>query len=143
MRATPFLLLTLTLAGCDVLGIGTDCTREARPAITVQVVDAATGGLPAADTGRVRVVDGAFVDSAGLTRLMLEQDIDAALAHERPGRYTVEVTVPGYEPWMAANVRVGRTDDRCHVQTQHVVAELVAAEPPEAGTSRVRGGGSE
>ncbi|MGH7444929.1 MAG: hypothetical protein ACREKM_08640 [Longimicrobiales bacterium] len=126
MTAKIVLLATtsLLLGACDVLDIGQACTLEARPAITVRLLDATTGESPAADTGRIVVRDGVYADSATVSSFVFEQDVRIGLAHERRGAYSVEVEVPGYERWTTDDVHVGQTDDGCHVDTELVTAEL-------------------
>lgn len=126
MRRTSVLLLLtpLLLGACDVLGIDRACTLEARPAIAVRIVDASTDLPPAADTGRVIVRDGAYADSVDVSRSLFEQEVLLGFAHERRGTYAVSVDVAGYEPWTLSDVRVGDTDDGCHVDTELVNAEL-------------------
>ena len=114
-------LLPATFSGCDIVDPGA-CTTDVRPAIVVQVRDAATQAPAAAGaTGILR--DGSFTD------LMQADFGEAALelrgGLERPGRYTVTVDKPGYQQWKEEDVRV--RDGSCHVQTVTLQASLVRA----------------
>lgn len=110
----------LALAGCGNLPIGTDCTTDVRPALSVQLRDARTGaalGAPATAVAR----DGTFADSAEVWA----GESSARLAQERPGVYDVTVRKAGYREWARAGVRV--RDGECHVRTVVLVAELEPA----------------
>lgn len=90
------------------------CTREARAALTVTVLDDATGAR--VDGATVRATDGAHAENlAGIDGVY-------SGAHERSGTYTVVVSHPNYQQWQRAGVVVGR--DECHVITEQVEARL-------------------
>ncbi|HEX6373976.1 MAG TPA: hypothetical protein VF006_33920 [Longimicrobium sp.] len=115
-------LLPAALSGCDL----TDprvCTTEARPAIVVQVRDAATHA-PAASGATGVVRDGSIT-----AQLQLADPGENALelrgADERPGMYTVTIDKPGYQQWRQERVRA--RDGGCHVQTVTLQASLVRA----------------
>ena len=93
----------------------TICTREARSALAVTVVDDATGAR--IDGATVRVTDGSHSENlAGM-------DGTYSGAHERAGTYTVVVSHPDYRQWQRAGIVVER--DECHVITEAVEARLV------------------
>ena len=109
-------LLVLGLCGCDLLdgAGGVVCTLEARPAVVARVE--APPGL-SAEGALARVRDGAYVDTARVVGGA------AGLAHEREGRYTLDVTHPGFVPAHREGIVVGR--DECHVRTVEVAVQLV------------------
>jgi hypothetical protein len=71
--------------------------------------------------------DGAVVDTADIN-VPSNVNPDSmywgpfAFAFERPGRYDVEVTAPGYRQWRGPGIHV--TDGECHVETVALVARL-------------------
>ena len=121
-------ILPLLVVGCDLPFPPGACTSILVPAIIVEMRDARTGApLAGLAVGTVR--DGAYIDSlrphsyldaSELTGTMLSRQA----AHERSGRYTVEVERPGYQRWTRSDVRVRDAD--CHVQTQTLRAQLQA-----------------
>lgn len=119
-RVIP-LLVVVGFSACDsIFGEDSVCTLIPVHALEVHLEDAMTD-LPVADSeARAFVVDGSFVHE-------LERMGSAFFGpYERPGRYTVNVVSPGYDPWVREGVRV-RADD-CHVETVRLTARL---EPTE------------
>ena len=126
MRQTAPRLIALGLLACGAAGCGAlgphACDTGIRPAVEVVVTDAVTG-QPAAGGAAGVVRDGAYVDSLRFARGSGDGTVlSLRAADERPGTYAVEVRKPGYLPWTAAGVRVGRGD--CHVRTVTVHAAL-------------------
>jgi hypothetical protein len=126
IASTRWLALPAVLAACTAAADaqagrpapqGQACTREARPAITVEPVDRRTG-QPVPGPILLVVQDGDYRDTA---RLAAGQK-GVSAAYERAGTYTVTVRHDGYRPWQRRNVRVSR--DECHVQTVRLRAEL-------------------
>jgi hypothetical protein len=116
-RVVPTLLLAYAAMACTKKPAEEQvmCTMEARSALAIVVVDSATGaGL--ASAAMAVVTEGAFTDTL--------RGVDSLLSgvHERAGTYRVEVTAPGYQPWMREGVLVTR--DVCHVQTVSLRAPL-------------------
>ena len=114
--------LVLAAAGCDLLFDPTMCTLEARPGITVAIVDSVTG-TSAVRGSRTVARSGAF------EHLSIAGDDPAwdgitlvSLATERPGTYTVTVSKDGYRDWIKTNVKV--VDGECHVETVSLTAKL-------------------
>ncbi|MEK9502673.1 hypothetical protein [Gaopeijia maritima] len=106
--------MTVLLSACDTGG----CTQAPEPAVEVSVVDAATG-LAVVDSVTVVVRDGDFEETLFETSSGVYSG-----AGDREGEYTVVVAHPRYEPWVRDRVRV--IEDRCHVRTAYLAAELVA-----------------
>lgn len=117
-RLSP-LLLVLPLAACPNPFAGTACTTEARPAISVEVLDASTGASAAAGATLI-ARDGAFADTVVVPDHPGIRSV--GVAHERPGVYTVLVRKEGYYEWSREGVRV--RDAECHVRTVELEARL-------------------
>jgi hypothetical protein len=119
MKPLPLLGLLLVLAGCDVFN-PTICTLEARYSIAVFVHDSTTNAP--VETGSLMVVatSGSFSDTVRFDLQPNYPDRAWGLAEEHAGRYTVEVFVTGYHPWVMNNVRVD--EDECHVETRTLTA---------------------
>ena len=96
----------LFLGGCGVFEPD-DCNTGIIPAVTVAVVDAATG-QPAAAGARGYVQDGSYRDSLRLIRWdAQDRPTHLGAADARPGTYAIVVERSGYAPWSASNVRTG------------------------------------
>ena len=115
-------LLPATLSGCDIVD-PVACTTDVRPAIVVQVRDAATQA-PAASGATGVVTDGSSTFQLRPGDLG-ENPLELHGADERPGTYTVTIDKPGYQQWKQERVRV--RDGSCHVQTVTLQANLVRA----------------
>jgi hypothetical protein len=116
-------------AGCNLFG-PRDCTMDMHPAIEVEVRSAEAGAWLANDATGV-VTEGAYSDSLRPSR---GTSVNGGMlwmalrgADERPGTYRVEVSVPGYVPWVRENVRV--RDGECHVGSVGLEARLQPAAP--------------
>ena len=94
------------------------CTMEARPAITVEPVDAATG-QSISQQATLIAMTGTYTDTASVHTTGVPT---LSAAHERAGTYTVIVKHPEYRDWERSNIVVGR--DQCHVQTIRLKAEM-------------------
>jgi hypothetical protein len=124
MRPLHGTLFALAISGVACGATNLDgCTTSVEPGIVVSISDAATGA-PLAEIASGWVADGTYQDSLrpfgyqGTPPAMVSR----AAAHERPGRYTVQVGAPGYVDWRLANVRVELGE--CHVQTVPLEARL-------------------
>jgi hypothetical protein len=101
---------------------GQVCTADARPALSVSVVDSVTGAV---DFTNVRAIarDGEFADTVFQATLPGPIFVNALpLAYERAGTYAVTVTADGYLPWTRSGIEVD--SDPCHVLTVPVTARL-------------------
>lgn len=135
-RGTCGLLILAAVSatsGCDVLG-PTVCTREARPALRVEVLDSLSLEPIRGDV-RVSARVGAFVDAVVTETFPLDPSVNRdtvvfgpfGLAHERAGTYEVTAEAAGYAPWQRSAIRVG--EDECHVRTVNVTALLERSDP--------------
>lgn len=111
-------LLALAWSGtaCGLLTGPTDCTAEARFALTVAVSNGLTGE-PVFDA-LVTARDGSFVDS-----VRTADRATVGLAPERPGTYDVTVQKAGFLTFERRGIEVQA--DECHVITERVDAELI------------------
>lgn len=120
--------LVLSAMACGIEPMRSSiCTDEARPSITVVVLDSITGEGRAAGASVV-LQEGAYRDSTARP-VQAQAPADSIYwgtnTHERTGTYTVRVRRAGYAVWERENVQV--TGDICHVQTLRVRARLQAS----------------
>ena len=119
-RALCALALPIAGLACGVFD-PVICTLEARPSVTLSVVDSLTADPVSADSVTVWAVSGSFADS-----LRVSSDVAARVlgfGEERPGTYDVGVDAAGYRPWRVNGLVV--TADECHVRTVALTARLV------------------
>lgn len=117
-RLVVFVALTV-LYGClgDPSG-PVACTAEARPGVTVEVLDGLTSE-PLADGSVLTLREGTYLETA-------EESISGRYlsgAWERAGTYEVRVDREGFVPWRSAEVVVFA--DVCHVVTVNFTAPMV------------------
>src|SRR5918999_787750 len=110
-RLQPIVILAaaVLIAGCNNLFTGA-CTADFRHGIVVEVRDAVTGAT-AAEGARLVVRDGNYVETVDGPPAPSLTFLQAA--GERPGRYDLTVSKPGYVDWTRADVLV--RDGGCHV----------------------------
>jgi hypothetical protein len=109
----------LMCAGCSVISAPT-CTDQYVYAVSVSVVDSATGAM-AASGAQLVAREGVFADSMSLPAN--RADLDAFSLHaagERAGTYAVTIQKSGYRDWTRTNVQVAK--DACHVTTVSLTA---------------------
>jgi hypothetical protein len=99
------------------------CTDIAIPGLAIDVKEAESGLLLRRDVTIIVATNG-FQESVTLTAGSPTAPWSGA--YERPGTYTITVRRPGYRDWVRAGVIVER-EDRCHVRTTFVTAELEPA----------------
>ena len=129
-RAVAPVAFSFALAGCDLTG--PKCTLQRVAGIQLELRDATTGAVIIGRSVEARAVSGAFVDSTTfLSPLGM-----VSLAHERPGRYTVFLTVEGFATWSEEDIIVQMDPDRCHVRTEKLTVQL----EPVGGANLVRKG---
>lgn len=133
MHSRLRLLATLGLlalaAGCDGLG-PVDCPAVISLGVEVEIRDATTDAF-IAHRATGFVTEGSFRDSLRLIgSLRVGEEIVGTRkggADERAGTYAVEITAPGYAPWVRSGIRV--RDGECGVRTVRLVARLQPAAP--------------
>jgi len=108
-RLAALLSLGMFLSACGQGLGGRVCTAIAVDALTVTVVDAASGQRIC--DARVTAIEGAF--SEDLRAFGPAQDCSYSGPTERPGRYEVRASRSGYATAVRSDVRV--TADECHV----------------------------
>jgi hypothetical protein len=116
-RLASLVGLTLITSGCDTLTQG--CDLLGIPGLVVSVVDAGSGDPVPVEASAVSATDGDYTEYP-----------DGPAAHtgwsifleNRPGVYRVEVSTPGYEPWVEEGVRV--ESGRCGIMTTRVTARM-------------------
>jgi len=113
--------LAATSWSCGLTDPGA-CTTSIEPGIVVTIRDA-IDGTPLAETASGNVYDGTYVGPLVPYGFLGDGTmISRKAADERPGRYTVAVTHPGYREWRVENVVVRAGE--CHVRTVDLLAEL-------------------
>ena len=120
---SALLLVLLSAPSCEDPPVAPAiCSDEYVYGLEIIVVDAGTGG-PAA-LGAIAVVsDGDYIENA-LCEDRGPLGVAALAAGERAGTYDITIDAEGYLEWSRDNVRV--TEDRCHVKTVRIIAELEA-----------------
>lgn len=120
---TAALVVLHVLAACSS---GSDpeviCTTESRPALGVTATDNVTKEPIYGFTGTVLRADG-FSQTATAHPTM--GSLAFAFEGQEPvtGSYSVKVTKAGYQDWEVKDVIV--SEDRCHVETVSLKAEMV------------------
>jgi hypothetical protein len=102
---------------------GIACTLQAVPAVSVMVLDSASGlGLTFRNLW-ARARDGTFMDSSMVFQTLANDAPKTfSLAYERDGTYEVTVQAAGYREWKRSNVLVSRNE--CHVNPVTFTARL-------------------
>ena len=97
------------------------CTASVDPGLELRIYDAITGS-PAACDAEVILRDGDYLETRRSDSATCGNGVVFA-AYERPGRYTVTVTKPGYQTWQRDDVVV--EPGLCHVGLTTVRADLI------------------
>jgi hypothetical protein len=128
MDTTRLMLPVVVLALAAACGNDLEpaCLPVARPAVEVEVRDAATEGFRA-DLARGAVQDGAFTDSLRIVAVGGPRGAPSALgaAWERPGTYSIRIEREGYQLWDTSGVHVQA--DQCGASPVKFVARLSPA----------------
>ncbi len=116
VRCVLILPAALLLAACRLVD-PEGCTAVAIPGVRLTVVDSISGERVESRDVKAVAYDGAYSEVAtpGPSGVIVA-------AEERPGNYRIEVTAPGYRPWVLDGARVERGE--CHVRTVDLVARL-------------------
>jgi hypothetical protein len=115
-------LITLSLSGCNVLDalVPRECGEMIDPGFEIEVRDARTGAPAAFDaSGTARGEEDTYPIETG------SRDAETALlmtGFTPAGVYDVIVTKPGYQAWIATDVRVRQGE--CTVETTQLEARL-------------------
>ena len=91
--------------------------------IQITVVDSVTGKAPVG-TALLVLTEGEYTEAAQATLQVSNGILVVAGAHERPGTYSLRITVPGYQPWTASGVRVSESGRCDNVETVKLTARL-------------------
>ena len=116
------LVSSFTLVGCDDNEEPYSCTNNVAPALTIEIIDKETGDYIACNA-RAVIEDNGFseevtsLDYGGCDNSLILQG-----AYERGGVYNVHIYKEGYLDWSIYNIPV--TENKCHVNTVHIIAAL-------------------
>ena len=120
-RMLALVPLPFLVAACD-LSYG--CTTEHRFAVSVTVLDAATG-LPLPDASGVMERLSGWTTQPGDTIPLIPVGESVLAGSGRPGHYAVRIARPGYVTWEAPDVAVQDAGAPCHkVETVLLDARL-------------------
>jgi hypothetical protein len=130
-KTTRLLLWTVVAAiggiSCQIPSSPSDslvCTAHIQPGIVVEI-RAKADNEPLAYSAQGRVSSGSYTDSLKPGETLTSDPrtmVSRQAAHERPGTYSVEVAVAGFQPVEFQNVTV--LPGQCHVQTAYLQALL-------------------
>lgn len=126
VRVPTLVAAALAVSGCDSLAPDPIvCTAEARPAVSVTIVDSATN-VPRAHRASVILQEGTYVDSVQVPDdpMWEAYPVSPPRSHERAGTYEVRVRREGYRLWTRTGVAV--REGPCHVSTVSLTARLEA-----------------
>ncbi len=120
-----------TLATAAAITIGTtacigpfeSCEGVGNFGVQITVVDSVTGKAPVG-TAVLILTEGEYTESAQATLQVSNGTLIVAGAHERPGTYSLRITVAGYQPWTASGVRVSESGRCDEVETVKLTARL-------------------
>ena len=101
------------LAACDE----GSCFLFVLHSVDVSLVDAETNAPLLAEGARVTVEDGAFVEE-----LVPAGDGTFRGVEDRPGRYTISASSPGYDSWVQADILIAKTG--CNTEPTSLTAAL-------------------
>lgn len=116
---------SLGLSAC--IGPFEPCDDVGNFGIKVTVVDSLTGRTPQLGLTAVLILrDGTYTETAQASTQIGNTPLVVAGALERPGTYSLEVQMTGYNNWTRTGVRV-QEEGRCdHVKTVNVTARMQA-----------------
>ena len=120
-----------TLAAAAAITIGTtacigpfeSCEGVGNFGVQITVVDSVTGKAPVG-TAVLILTEGEYTEAAQATLQVSNGTLIVAGAHERPGTYSLRLTVAGYQPWTASGVRVSESGRCDEVETVKLTARL-------------------
>ena len=115
-------VLILSVAACEL--IFKVCESILIPGLRVSLIDAVSGEPVIVDSIFATATTSGYADT--VTRVRGHSYFD--LVEDRPGRYSVNISVPGYAYWQRVNIEV-EMEDRCHVKTQALPVSLYQLTP--------------
>lgn len=118
---TAAALVGLATTAC--IGPFESCDDIGNFGVQVTVVDSVTGRAPLGLAVLV-LTEGAYTESAQASLQVSNGMLIVAGAHERPGTYSLRVTVPGYQAWTTSGVRVTESGRCDNVETVKLTARL-------------------
>lgn len=112
------------LGATACIGPFESCDDVGNFGIQVTVVDSTTGRAPVGVTALLVATEGTYSESAQGTLQVSNGVLIVVAAHERPGTYTLRVTMTGYREWTRSDVRVTESGRCDNVETVKLTARL-------------------
>ena len=113
----------ITIGTTACIGPFESCEGVGNFGVQITVVDSVTGRAPVG-TAVLILTEGEYTESAQATLQVSNGTVIVAGAHERPGTYSLRITVAGYQPWTASGVRVSESGRCDEVDTVKLTARL-------------------
>ena len=116
VRAAIFVVSVVAIATACEGPLEVGCPAVVRPSLSLEIRDASTG-MPAWFGATVTAFhDGGVVPFSDVRRDADSTDqVQLTTDYYSPGRFEVAVAKPGFELWIATNVRVERSGPPCPV----------------------------
>ena len=95
------------------------CESILVPGLRVRLTDSVSDEPVIVDSIFATATTSGYADT--VTRVRGHSYFD--LVEDRPGRYSVNISVPGYARWQRVNIEV-EMEDRCHIKTQALPVSL-------------------
>ncbi len=121
--ATLAAAVAITIGTTACIGPFESCEGVGNFGVQITVVDSITGKAPVG-TAVLILTEGEYTESAQATLQVSNGTLIVAGAHERPGTYSLRITVAGYQPWTASGVRVSESGRCDEVETVKLTARL-------------------
>jgi hypothetical protein len=121
--ATLAAAASITIGTTACIGPFESCEGVGNFGVQITVVDSVTGRAPVG-TAVLILTEGEYTESAQATLQVSNGTLIVAGAHERPGTYSLRITVAGYQPWTASGVRVSESGRCDEVDTVKLTARL-------------------
>ena len=113
----------ITMGPTACIGPFESCEGVGNFGVQITVVDSVTGKAPVG-TAVLILTEGEYTEAAQATLQVSNGTLIVAGAHERPGTYSLRLTVAGYQPWTASGVRVSESGRCDEVDTVKLTARL-------------------
>ena len=121
--ATLAAAASITIGTTACIGPFESCEGVGNFGVQITVVDSVTGKAPVG-TAVLILTEGEYTEAAQATLQVSNGTLIVAGAHERPGTYSLRLTVAGYQPWTASGVRVSESGRCDEVETVKLTARL-------------------